>query len=134
MLKLITLLRPIAGYLLAAWVITIIIVSSTPNITVPKIHAGRASIRLDYIIHFLEYGLLTGLTFLTFTGEKFRTGIRMTVTIIIVLILFAIIDEFHQKLVPGRSFNPMDIYSNVAGIITGAVISVWLFRRKARSV
>ncbi len=128
MLKLITLMRPYAGYLLAAWVITIVTVSSTPNINVPRLHTGRTSIRLDYLIHFLEYGLLAGLTCLTFTGKNFTTGIRKTATITVVLIIFAILDEFHQKLIPGRSFNPRDIYSNIAGIITGVVISVWLFR------
>lgn len=132
MLKLLILLRPYAKYLLSAWLVTIIIVSSTPNITVPKIHTAGTVIRLDYLIHFLEYGLLTGLSFLTFTGERFIISFHRVAALAAILILFAILDEYHQKLIPGRTFNPIDLYCNIAGIISGVVISVVLFRIIAR--
>lgn len=132
MIKLVILLRPYSKYLLLLWAIAMIIVSSTPNIVVPKIHTAHAVIRLDYLIHFLEYGLLTGLSFLTFTGEKFTTGLSKTLKIAIILIIFAIIDEFHQKLIPGRSFNPRDLYSNISGIVAGIIVSVVLFRMTAK--
>jgi VanZ family protein len=131
MLKLIILLRPYSKYLLWFWVIAIVAVSSTPNIVVPKIHTARVTIRLDYLIHFLEYGLLTGISLLAFTGEKFNFEVSKVIKIVIVLILFATADEFHQKLIPGRSFNPKDLYSNISGIAGGAVISILLFRKIA---
>ena len=128
MIKLITLLRPFARYLLIVWVITIIIVSSTPNIPTLKIHTARSDIRLDYLIHFLEYGTLTVLSFLTFAGEGFFIGIRKILVITMILIFFAILDEYHQKLIPGRSFNYKDILSNLTGIIAGVVFCVVIFR------
>jgi VanZ family protein len=132
MLKFIIFIRPFAKYLLMLWAISIMVVSSTPHIVVPKIHTAHAVIRLDYLIHFLEYGLLTGLSFLTFTGEKFATEIPQAVKIGLILLIFATIDEFHQKLIPGRSFNPMDLYSNISGILSGIIISIALFRLIAR--
>jgi len=131
MLKLIVFIRPFAKYLLLLWAIAIMVVSSTPNIVVPKIHTAHADIRLDYLIHFLEYGLLTGLSFLTFTGEKFATEISRAIKIALILVIFATIDEFHQKLIPGRSFNPVDLYSNISGIVAGVIISIILFRKIA---
>jgi VanZ family protein len=42
--------------------------------------------------------------------------------------LFAVADEFHQKLIPGRSFNINDILSNLSGIVVSAVITIVIFR------
>lgn len=128
MIKLITLLRPYARYLLIAWAITIIVVSSTPNIPTLKINFSKGEIRLDYLIHFLEYGALTGLSFLTFTGAEFRMGAGKALKLTAILCLFAILDEYHQKLIPGRSFNYVDILSNLTGIITGVMFCIVIFR------
>ena len=127
MIKLIILLRPFARYLLIVWAITIIVVSSTPNIPTLKIHMAKTDIRLDYLLHFMEYGALTLLSFLTFSGDEFRIGFRKIITITVILSLFAILDEYHQKLIPGRSFNYNDIFSNLTGILAGVVFCVVIF-------
>lgn len=127
MIKLIILLRPFARYLLIAWAITIIVVSSTPNIPTLKIHMAKTDIRLDYLLHFMEYGALTLLSFLTFSGDEFRIGFRKIIIITVILSLFAILDEYHQKLIPGRSFNYNDIFSNLTGIFAGVVFCVVIF-------
>ena len=127
MIKLIILLRPFARYLLIVWAITIIVVSSTPNIPTLKIHMAKTDIRLDYLLHFMEYGALTLLSFLTFSGDEFRIGFRKIIIITVILSLFAILDEYHQKLIPGRSFNYNDIFSNLTGILAGVVFCVVIF-------
>jgi VanZ family protein len=128
MLKLIIYLRPIARYLLIAWILTIIIVSSIPNIPTLKIHTAKSEIRLDYLIHFCEYGVLTFIAFLSFAGKEFKIGYRKVLSIMISLIIFAVLDELHQKLIPGRSYNIKDIMSNVTGIAAVTVFAVILFR------
>jgi VanZ family protein len=127
MLKLITLLKPFAAYILAAWVIIIIIVSSLPNIPTLKFHTSKSDIRLDYLIHFCEYGSLSFLAYLTF--EKRFAAVKMFFLVTIGLVLFAVADEFHQKLIPGRSFNVMDIISNISGILAAMVFCVVTFRK-----
>ena len=129
MLKLIAFLRPFARYLLIAWVLTIIIVSSTPNIPTLKIHTARAEIRLDYLMHFCEYGFLTFLAFLSFAGSEFRINYKKFILLTTGLILFAVLDEFHQKLIPGRSFNVKDILSNISGILTTVIFCAMVFRK-----
>jgi VanZ family protein len=121
-------MRPLARYLLIAWLLTIVIVSSIPNIPTLKIHTARAEIRLDYLMHFCEYGFLTFLTFLSFTDNEFKVSYRKVIIIAVSLILFAVLDEFHQKLIPGRSFNPKDIMSNIAGIMAAAIFTIIVFR------
>lgn len=128
MLKLITYIRPAARYLLIAWVLTIIIVSSIPNIPTLKIHTAKKEIRLDYLMHFCEYGVLTFMAFLSFTGKEFKISYRKVLLITIGLITFAILDELHQKFIPGRSYNTKDILGNVAGIVGATLVIVILFR------
>jgi VanZ family protein len=128
MLKLIIYLRPVARYLLITWVITIIIVSSIPNIPTLKIHTAKHEIRLDYLMHFCEYGVLTFIAFLSFAGREFKIGYRKVLLITFSLIIFAVLDELHQKLIPGRSYNIKDIMSNVTGIVAVTIFTMFMFR------
>jgi VanZ family protein len=128
MLKLIIFLRPFARYLLIAWLLTIIILSSIPNIPTLKIHTAHDEFRLDYLIHFSEYGILTFITFLSFAGNEFRVSFRKMLLITICLSVFAYLDEFHQKIIPGRTYNIKDFLSNESGVIVAAIITIILFR------
>jgi|ERR1035437_57112 VanZ family protein len=128
MLKLIIFLRPFARYLLIAWVLTIIILSSLPNIPTLKIHTARAEIRLDYMMHFCEYGVLTFMAHLSFTGKEFKINYKKFILITVSLILFAILDELHQKLIPGRTYSLKDIVSNVTGILAAGLFTLIVFK------
>lgn len=129
MLKLILYLRPLARYLLIAWAITIIIISSIPNIPTLKIHTARSEYRLDYLLHFCEYGILTFMSFLSFAGKEFKINYKRFILITISLVLFAVFDELHQKLIPGRAYSIRDIASNVTGILAAVVFTVVVFRK-----
>jgi VanZ like family. len=128
MLKLIIFLRPIARYLLIAWVLTIIILSSLPNIPTLKIHTARAEFRLDYLMHFCEYGVLAFMTFLSFAGEEFKIRFRKFMFITAFLVLFAALDELHQKLIPGRTCSINDVASDVTGVLATIIFTVLVFR------
>ena len=129
MLRLVTAFRPYSKYFFIAWMLIIITVSSIPKLPVMKIETEKGIIRLDYMIHFCVYGSLAFLAFMTYAGRSFRLSLKRYVTITSGLILFALADEFHQKLIPGRAFNLKDIYSNIAGINAGLVFCVVVFRR-----
>jgi VanZ family protein len=128
MLKLMIFLRTISRYLLIAWFLTIIILSSIPNIPTLKIHTARVEIRLDHIMHFCEYGVLTFLAFLSFAGNEFKINYKKFILITLSLILFAVLDELHQKLIPGRSCNIKDVLSNISGILAAIIFTLLVFR------
>ncbi len=134
MYKLIVFIRPHAKYLLIAWIIAIIIVSSSPSIPSLKIHTEKTDIRLDYLIHFLEYASLAFLTYLAFAGNDFSITVVLYLILTSCLIIFAIADESHQILIPGRTFNPKDLISNLAGVAGGLVFCAVVFRRISRSI
>jgi VanZ family protein len=128
MIKLITLFRPHARYFLIFLVIAILAVSSIPNLPTLKIHTAKTEFRLDYLIHFCEYGVLAFVAFLSFAGKEFKIGYRKVLLIVVSLIVFAVLDELHQKLIPGRTYNIKDIMSNVAGIVAVTVFTMFMFR------
>lgn len=131
MLRLIIFLRIYAKYLLIAWALTILIVSSIPSIPTLKIRMAKSEIRLDYLIHFCEYGVLAFMAFLSFTGKEFRINYNRFILITVCVISFAILDEVHQKLIPGRSYNIKDIISNITGIAAALVFCIVVFRKIA---
>ncbi len=132
MLRLIIRLKPFAGYLLAATVILILTVSSIPSIPTLKIQAGKSVIRLDYFIHFCEYAFLAFLAFLTFAGKNFNVSFPKYLWITLMVAGFSMIDEFHQKLIPGRAFNPKDLLSDFSGIAGSLMFCLIIFRALMR--
>jgi VanZ family protein len=133
MVTLITFLRPFARYVLALWIIAIITVSSIPHLPVLKLHTPDSEIRLDYLIHFCEYGFLAFLAYLSFIGKDFRVDRKRLMIITLALIFFSLADEYHQILIPGRTFNVMDILSNLGGILAAYLFSIVIFRKAEKS-
>jgi VanZ family protein len=131
MIRLLIRTRAYAIYLLTGWIVIIIVISSVPSLPSPRISTGKIVIRLDYLFHLCEYGALAVLAFLSFAGKDFNLTFRKKFFITLFLILFSVFDELHQKLIPGRSFNPRDILSNISGIMTGLVFCILFFRKIA---
>jgi VanZ family protein len=134
MKRIIFLLRPFSSILLVIWLLTISTMSSIPHLPTLKVETGRGALRLDYLIHFCEYGVLIFLALLSAAKKNILLSYRKYILITMATILFAIADEFHQKLIPGRSFNVKDILSNVSGIITVALFCSFFFKRIAADV
>jgi len=128
MIQLIIRSKPFSKYILMIVTIAIISISSIPHLPTLKIHTAKSDIRLDYLIHFCQYGLLTLVAFIAYSDKNFNIRAGKALLLIATLILFAISDEFHQKLIPGRSFSLKDILSNLSGIVVAAVITILIFR------
>jgi VanZ family protein len=121
MLRLITAIKPYSKFLFIAWLAVILTVSSIPSLPTLKIETEKTTIRLDYLIHFCEYGLLAFLACLSYTDSHLGINFKRLAILAAGLILIALADEFHQKFIPGRTFNLKDIYSNIAGIIAALI-------------
>lgn len=128
MIRLIKWCKPYARYFLVIWFLAIISVSSVPRIPTLKIHTAHFEMRLDYLIHFCEYGFLAFMAFLTFADKDFRLKLRKYIIIAAGLVLLAVLDELHQKLIPGRAYNIRDILSNISGIVAAAGFCGVVFR------
>ena len=107
------------------WCLLLIMISSIPNVPIPKIKALHSSIRLDYVIHFLEYFILS----LFFMFWRMDTDSELKFKKILLFIVlgmsFALLDEVYQKLIPGRKFNIIDFMYDSIGFSIG-IFSIFL--------
>ena len=109
------------------WLLIILGMSSTPNLPDLKLNIDESTIRIDYAIHFIEYFLLVSF----FLIWRIKNNLNPTIIIILLTLLIGMatgfVDEFHQKIITGRTFNPIDMLSNFLGVIAGvAAVTLYL--------
>jgi len=105
-------------FLFVIWLLLIIIVSSIPRLPILKIKTSGSSIRLDYLIHFLEYFILSVFFFL-WRMNNTRLKFNKILLYVAIGICFAFIDETYQILIPGRKFNMVDLLFDSFGFSVG---------------
>lgn len=135
MIRLIRWIKPISLHLFVAYLIAMLIASSLPNVPNTRIQIGEDSVfRLDYLLHFMEYSVLTGLFLLYLASADFQlTRMRWIVGVSICLVI-ATADEWHQLLIEGRSFNPVDMLFNFGGIFISIVVCLLLFSKTHQQI
>lgn len=126
MYKLIIRFKPFFKVFFWIWLIFILIMSSTPKLPDLKLTLDESVIRIDYAIHFIEYFLLVSF----FLIWRIKINLNPTIIIILLSLLLGMatgfVDEFHQKIITGRTYNPIDMLSNFLGVIAG-VITITLY-------
>ncbi|MEX2514134.1 MAG: VanZ family protein [Cyclobacteriaceae bacterium] len=112
-----------------AWTLGIIYALYSPESNVPKMPRFRG---FDKIIHFC---LFFGLAFLwcrvinAYTNENDGKKSKFFTNYLVLWIFLAIFTEFLQQLVPGRSFDYLDIMANIAGGTIGTIVFVYLNKK-----
>jgi hypothetical protein len=151
MLKLTDKIKPWSGWLLLAWFLVVIALAliPTPSVVDTKLDIGKIEIRLDYLYHMVVFAagtLLAGFYSLrprpvplthrspakSASARPFSPVVRL-ILYIGLLLLFAILHEYIQKLIPWRSYNINDVISNLLGVVLGAIITL-LFRRRIQNI
>ncbi len=127
MYKLIIRFKPFFKVFFWLWLLFILVISSVPNLPDLKLNIDESIIRIDYAIHFIEYFLLVSF----FLIWRINKNLNPTITIILLTLLIGMAtgfaDEFHQKIITGRTFNPIDMLSNFLGVIAGvATVTLYL--------
>ena len=112
--------------------ILILVASSIPKLPDPSIELKSFDLilRIDYILHFSQYAIL-GSLFVLWQGLKNKEFTNRTLIISLIFgIVLASLDEYHQFYIPGRRYNPVDMFYNSLGIISGLIFTVLYIRRK----
>lgn len=107
------------------WAVLIVVGSSIPNLSGLDTRITVA----DKIIHFAEYfilGYLTARAFLRLDAE----GWGRIAVLIVILAAFAVLDELHQAVIPGRTADMLDMAADVFGALTSIMLYSWLAGRK----
>lgn len=104
-----------------AALITVLLISSIPDISAKTaVDTEGSGFRFDYLFHFLAYATITFL---------YTRAYRPTWYGILLIIVFAALEELHQHWIPGRTVNPIDFGFDVAGLGMVALVC-WFWYRK----
>jgi len=120
--------NPLLRWLPSVLIMAVIFwLSSTPAAKLPSFGL------LDFIVkkggHMLGYGLLACAYWFGLRLEKRRWWLAL-----LLAILYAISDEFHQSFVPGRHPSWVDVFGFDAGgaLIALSLLQLWLRSRRLR--
>jgi VanZ family protein len=105
------------------WILFIAVVSSLPNIPTQEINIWDEPFRLDYLEHFGVFYILSAIYVAWKADKKSVFSFRKHFSSLLLLGIFAILDEIHQIWIPGRAYNPLDLIYNLSGLIAGILLT-----------
>ena len=87
-----------------------------PKIDIPNI---------DKLFHFVEYLILGALLVRAFANSSDKANFKLILLLsILIASIYGALDEFHQRFVSGRSPEIFDIFSDIIGSLSGALLSI----------
>ena len=89
--------------------------------------AGGISI-LPVVYHFIVFFLFSFFLLATIKGNK-KLKISYVIITLILSVIYAILDEFHQSFIPGRDASVKDILTDSAGIILSFLVYIYIERK-----
>lgn len=117
--------RRISILLAALIAIEIFVFSSIPG-NAPGVGGGA---KISIIYHLVVFFLLGFFFLMSIKGDKkIKTG--YIVTTLIISVLYAFLDEFHQTFVPFRNPSIQDILTDTAGIFLSTILILYLNKKK----
>ena len=98
-----------------SWAGVIFYLSSQPSIDMPSFFPGQ-----DKLFHMVEFGVLGFFLMggMKTTSSGYRTG--QIWFVVVLVMLYGLLDEFHQYFVPGRTMDIYDALADAAGGLLGA--------------
>ncbi len=96
--------------------------------TVPSPPAGLT----DKHEHFFSYAVLAALTLRALAkGEWRRITFATVIGAVAISTAYGVSDEFHQRFVPGRHYDVLDMAANAIGsIVAGGLLWAWSIIRR----
>lgn len=108
-------------FLVIIWAGLIFFLSSQPTLPIPAGFIGEIISKISHFVAFFVLNFLLYYAFLMHHNKK-----RSLHLAIFLSLVFAILDEFHQSFVPGRTADILDLLTDAGGIFTlGALIVFW---------
>jgi VanZ family protein len=118
----------IFGIIFSGWLVILILLSLWPmanNIFRQNI----SEFRWDYLEHFLFYFVLGFLYILWRIDKNLNIPVPEFILFLVAGFIFSWLTEYLQVYIPGRACNLYDMISNMAGIISGTLISYFIIVR-----
>ena len=123
--------RMLFAILFFTWLAALLVLTYYPDLPDMKIRVRNEWFRLDYIGHIGFYAGLAVFFLIWRTGWRAKIPGRLMLLTILGGLILGTANEFAQRPIPGRSFNPVDMACNFAGILVG-VAAVYALSQSVR--
>lgn len=115
------------------WTLLLLVVTLIPDSSKVILDTG-SDFRWDYIEHLLAYFVFGSLFILWRSNARMVMRWADIVLLLSITFVFSVITEYAQILIPGRTFNFIDMFYNLGGLIISILITYLvlirlLFRR-----
>jgi VanZ family protein len=113
------------------WAAFILLLTSIPGSDLP--HVSFLSFRAsDKLVHGTMYAIFAWLA----VRSLLRAGRPLVQAVLVVVLgiaIFAVLDEWHQQFIPGRSMDVFDWLADIAGASIGTLVAAMAPRVRERS-
>lgn len=108
------------------WAALIYYLSDQPGIDIPPLFPQQ-----DKLLHLGAYGVLGFLAMGSCRAGSCRHRTTHYWFAVLLVGLYGVLDEFHQRFVPGRHPDVLDVLADLCGALLGAGLMFLLLRRTA---
>ena len=116
-----------AWSLTAAWALLIFVLSSIPGEALAPVQLFSG---VDKVLHLGTYTVLAALAFSAVRQTWALRSPSSVLAATALSVFYGITDEIHQRFVPGRSPDVLDLAADGAGALLGAAAAAWLLSRR----
>ncbi|HUW24012.1 MAG TPA: VanZ family protein [Patescibacteria group bacterium] len=103
------------------WMGLIYFLSSVPSLRVTE---GLSDLILRKLAHMTEYAILFILSFRALRSTNSLSTRRNLIYALVISVLYAASDEYHQTFVPGRAGRIWDVAIDTAGVLGGLALAL----------
>lgn len=115
-------------------VVSYIYISITKEQNVSEEVLNKYTFPVRKLSHITEYLILTLLLINAFNNTFRLSNKRKYIFVFLILVIYAILDEYHQTFIPGRSGQVIDVLIDSIGIIIGIIINlIYVNKIKSKS-
>jgi VanZ family protein len=118
----------IFGILFSVWIVILVLLSVWPTAN-SFIQQDISEFHWDYLEHFILYFIVGFLYIFWRINKDLSLSLTELIIFIAAGVIFSWLTEYIQVYIPGRALNIYDMISNMAGIISGSLISYFLIIR-----
>ncbi len=109
------------------WLITLYVLTALPGGNGPE-KFSESNFRWDYVEHLFLFMLIPVLYFLSGGAGIRAKTLRGSLLLIGAAVIYAVVAEVQQIAIPGRAFNPVDLFLNLSGILGGIPVGKFMSR------
>jgi len=95
---------------------------------IPGSIGGTGNVWIPRIYHFTVFFLFSFFSFMAIRGDK-KIKTKYVLIVLIISLIYAALDEIHQKFVPLRSMSITDLLTDSLGVFASVILYIYISKK-----